>query len=73
LVLLLCAVSPSAVAAQADPASLHLRFRTIASHATWVQGNGRYIAYTDCRYGCTGRWRVVLLDDLTGKRTTIKP
>ena len=73
LSVMLWTVSPSALGAQGGPVALHLTFRTIASHASWVQGNGRYVGYTTCGYRCTGPWRFVLLDDLTSRRRTIKP
>jgi hypothetical protein len=73
LLVVLWTVSPIAFGAQEGPDALHLTFRKIASHASWVQGNGRYIGYTTCGYRCGTPWRFVLLDDLTGKRRTIKP
>jgi hypothetical protein len=73
LLVVLWTVSTTASGAQGGPVALHLTFRKIASHASWVQGNGRYIGYTTCGYRCAGPWRFVLLDDLTGNRRAIKP
>ena len=70
-VVVLSAISSQALATAGNPVALHLTFRKVASHLTgWPVGSGRYIAYGIFRYGIQP-WRFVLLDDITGKRTTM--
>jgi hypothetical protein len=54
--------------AQRAPVALHLKFRLLARDGWYLTGSGRYVGYT---YQSPHPQQFVLLDDQTGKRTTV--
>lgn len=74
LVVVLGGLSSTALGAESNSVSLHLRFRPVAPVTSWPVGSGPYVAFTDDRYPrypVRHPFRVNLLNDQTGKRTVV--